>query len=287
MHNIAFILCFGLLPLGALAEDIPLETTVIVAPISPTSVLKSPTTEKPLLTVLTVDQYLGHRDDIAAYTEFTADLDLKLNTNNEIEVVQALDRNTNISVTDREYTWVDTKLFHFYVITKDFHSVAIKWRNSLTLPASKASQDQGLIAAPAVRVSFSKSFFGDVVVLGYRPTFRYNFNQFTTSLSGTPVKKMILGHSLLGTFNFSDKLQATALAASFIEWNEATAFQTKPETSGGSYEFEGVLLYQINSYLSPHIGVDQADATYKEGRFDVSLYHPANTRYFVGLDLSF
>ena len=209
-----------------------------------------------------------------------------LNAKNTFQIVQTVDKLYYVDPQISQVQLEDTRIYHYYTFTDNFYGSKISLRSGISLPTSTVSQDQGLGLGLSVRPSISKDFLHGTLHLAYSPVFRYNFNTYTTSPDGYPLAQMSVSNSLFVGYDLPYKFNVSLMAAGGVDFRQQSLYQTIPNDTSGSYSFSAYLSYQLTKNISPRVGVDQSAGYIQDGRYEVDVYDPQNTRFIVALDLS-
>jgi hypothetical protein len=240
------------------------------------------------------EYYPQFRDGQETFTDILLDLGYRFDDKNSVKVLQPGRVIGVVSSEDPtqgkkiEYKGADTMLRYGRVLAKG----AMGWdwglRTEVTLPVSKGSVANHVISRPTLMVLATRKFFAETLTLSYRPYYTYQINENATGADGKPLPQHFLGHLLITQLKVTDWLSLEGVFQGVMNWD-----QEAPAPLSNSTEEMGSYLYDFSVGVSPvepltlKVGYSQSDAFLKNDKYDVALYNPDTTRYYLAAELSF
>ena len=256
-------------------------------PVSTVTTTK-PEAEKPWSVGVDVEHHLGFQSDIYPYTQFGVLGVFKPSERHTISVAQPMKKLYEVpQYGESEFQLDDTSISHNFQIAEDFYGFGLNWKTGITLPVSQFSRSRGVITKPSVALKVDRKFLDERLTLSYQPFYRYYFKQYTTTVSGTPLPVMTLGHTLGAEFELLPKLSLSLSGTGSYSWKEKHPTATQDPPVDGDYGYETALGYEISKNLNMKVGYGQADSFVKDGRYEVQIFDPGVSRFFFGVGLSF
>lgn len=248
-----------------------------------TTTVKASDSAKPWSARASGEFYAKHRRDHDAYAVTTLDLNYKFDDLNSARILQSATKYTVVPQGDAEFLLDDTTIQYTRVLIKDWNGFGVRVRPGLSLPVSRESGKQGIVSRPSVSLPIARKFIAGKVSTSYTPFYRYQINRFQTRISGAPLRKHSLGHTLALSYSITEKFAASVTGQGQYNWDEQSPYAKVDPRPKGNYIFDSGLSYAFNENFEIGAGFAQSDGFIREGRYDVNVYDPSTSRYYLTL----
>jgi hypothetical protein len=213
--------------------------------------------------------FAGFRGDVDPFTVGSLGYRRKLGRWT-IGLSQAFTKYYVINDGESELKLADTNLSASTSLDGNFgfsHGLAI----SLTLPVSEFSSEQNVITALRGGFSSSRSFYGDKVNYALTPSFRYFFNQYTTTRSGqgdnggSPLRHYMmsieqsLSYKLLPRLNLGLIVTYQQIFYEDIGYRNRVSTASTDALLSEAYSIDLSAVYEVRDNLSVGGGYSQGD----------------------------
>ncbi|MCM2280275.1 MAG: hypothetical protein NDI61_00355 [Bdellovibrionaceae bacterium] len=229
------------------------------------------------------EYYVKHRRDHEAHSDVTLSVNYKWSDASSFSLRQTGTKYMVVPYGEPEFVIDDTTLIYTRLLLKDWNGFSVRARPSLSLPTSRESGRQGIVSRPTLALPISREFLGKKLTASYTPLYRYQINRFQTRIGGAPLPQHALAHTLGLSYAFTESISASVSAQGQYVWSEQSPYAQVPPRPRGQYAYDANLSYKITGYLDVGIGYLQSDKFIKEGRYDVNLYDPSTSRYYISL----
>ncbi len=232
------------------------------------------------------EYYMKHRRDHDAYAVMALDLSYRFDGENSVRVLQTATKYTVVPQGDADFLLDDTTLQYTRLLVKDWNGFEARLRPSLSVPTSRESGRQGIVSRLGLSVPITRKFASGRVAATYTPFYRYQINRFRTRIGGAPLREHSLGHTLALAYSLTERLAAEAVGQGQYNWNEQSPYAQVDARPQGGYAFGAGLSYGFGENVAVGAGYSQSDAFIRDGRYDVNLYDPVTSRYYLSLSVA-
>lgn len=235
----------------------------------------------------------AHRDDQRTFTDFTLFFDYQLDKSNTIRVLQAPRKQYEVVYGEAEWQASDTIVSHFWSTGKSIGPARLRWVTALNIPTAQDSIDQDKITTVSGTLQANALFAGKFMVSA-RPFLRYNFYEFKTSKSGTPLPAWVYGLNVVTSYQLTSKFSLNGTFGYNVVVNNASqyddstgGFNTTTAQTDGRYLVYLAANYEWTDKFATYLSYLQGDNYVREGRFEVYGYDPTASRVGVGTTFYF
>lgn len=232
------------------------------------------------------------RDDQFSYTDFTFFFDYQLDRNNSFRILQAPTKLYEVAPNESEFTASDTILYHFWNTQQTLGTFKLRLVSAVNLPTAEDSVRNDKILTVTETLQANTMLRGNVL-LSLRPFMRYNWYEFKTTKSGTPLPAFTGGLNLVSSYQMTNKFSINASAGYSFVTNYASQFEESTagiDTSAqveGRYSFSLGGNYELTDKFSLYGSYSQGDIYIKDGRYEVYAYDPQISRFGIGATVYF
>lgn len=234
------------------------------------------------------------RDDQFTFTDFTFFFDYQINKQHSVRVLQAPTKKYDVGLGENETVASDTILNHFWNTGYSIGPTRFRWVTALNLPTSIESQDNNKILTTGGTLQANTMLFANRFLVSVRPFFRYNWYEFKTSESGTPLPAFTYGVTMVNSYSFNEKLSLNATFSYSVVSEYASQYDTSTNLGGlvdenpsGRYSFDLSANYSWTDKFGTYLGYSQGDAYIRDGRYEIYAYDPQLSRYSFGMTFYF
>lgn len=213
-------------------------------------------------------------------------LGLKINKNHSLRLDGAFTKLYIVDPNQDELQVDDAALSYRYKVSQKPLGLSLSAKTSFLIPLSERSIRNDLLTRVTERFYITKKFFKDRLILSYRPSGSYYFNEYKVTRGGTPLTKWKLGHSALLSYRPIPSAGITFIAGSTITQKEKILYQADSGQTNGGYSFNLYTDFQIfKDRLYGRLGMSQSGSQLNGGFRDISLYDDEGTNYYAALDI--
>ena len=229
------------------------------------------------------------REDQEAYTSMTAIGDYFLNKKHRLRIMQSGFKTYSKYESENEFQPSNTRLYHYYNFENKLLGASWMWRNDFSLPVSDIAVRDDEITQLTSTMFISKMFLANRLFASIRPFARYHWNKYRTSPGGRLLPLYTFGSSAILSYSLTSKF--SVLGSAFYNIVGRNSSQYDPnfvQREEGIYSFSLALNYQANKVFGFYASYLTGAAQYiNEGRYEVYLYDPNNSRFGVGVTAIF
>ena len=243
---------------------------------------------------ISAEHYTPFHEDVEEYTYIFLSGSYKLDSKNTFSFLQWITKAYYTSPGENEVGLVDTRLRHTYKLSDNFLNTKWNWRSEITLPVSEASQRHDRLTRLGGRLTASKDI-GKTNITA-RGFLNYYVNEYKTTdagtgtSGGTPLREMMYGYVLEGSYYLTDKIDLSA--SYFFSENryEQLDFRNRTSTLGKvknppthTYSIDLTASYAFNSQMSASLGYSQGtEVLERGGNTDMYFYEQEESVWALG-----
>jgi hypothetical protein len=233
------------------------------------------------------EHYIGLSDQVDPSSVFMLDGIWRPTENGTLRVIQSFQKLYEVIPGQDEVQAQDTYVYYYYNFYKNKDLGVFAIRPGATIPVSAASRRLGVASKSSLRLSWTRRFWQDQLILSYRPLFSYQFNRYKQTPSGTPMKQWGLSHSLLAQLKAYSNLSIVGALAQGISRTEEGVNQAAATSSDGVFSIDLYAQLEFSSEWALRTGWTQAGSQIKAGAVDVEPFQEEETQYYMALDYTF
>lgn len=236
--------------------------------------------------LLNATHVAGYNESIDPITSLSVTGTMKVYKNLTLGITQPFTKAYVKNEGEDEFLYHDTIISASYTPNYNFLGWNNNYTATLTLPISEASRDQDVITTAGITPSFSKNAFEDKISLVFAPTFRYYWNEYTTTRTnrgdngGNPMPIYKWGLSFSGAYSI-DKVFSLLCSIGYSELQYHHA--DKDDPTDGGYKVSMIVNAKANEDLSISIGHTHGDTMELTKDSRVYLYDKNQDQYFLSV----
>lgn len=235
----------------------------------------------------------AQRDDQRSYTDYTVFFDYQLDKANTFRILQAPRQQYEVVYGEEEWLASDTIVSHYWNTGKSVGPARLRWVTSVNIPTAQDSMTQDKITTVAGTLQANALFAGKFMVSA-RPFLRYNWYEFKTSKSGTPLPAWVYGLNVVASYQMTSKFSLNGTFGYNIVVNNASqydestgGFNTTPAQTDGRYTVYFAANYEWTDKFATYLSFLQGDSYIRDGRYEVYAYDPVVSRLGAGATFYF
>ncbi len=227
-------------------------------------------------------------DEVRDFSEFLIEAKYHFNEKTSIAIGQEAKKLYEIAaVGEDEFLPGDTRVYLSRELSPDFFTIQWDLEVGATLPVSQESRDTKHVTRPHLALRASRSFFRDLVTVGYSPFVSYSFNQYATSKAGQPLQKIVFGQGVDASVAIlRDRLYVKGWAKGYHRTYEE--FDHSVTTPGATQSFDvgSALALKVTDQIGVEAGVTRGTSVLNDIRYDSNFYDREQTRVFAAFKVS-
>ena len=227
---------------------------------------------------ITTNMFKPSTPDHQLSSDFNLSVALKPMKENSVSFALAANKDLK---GEREFNWSDGSLAYSHSLYKT-EDYSISGAAIVILPMSKSSREiQGLNTGIIIAPTISSAFGTDSFSASLRPSARYNFHRYKTSLLGGSNTEYALGARLTLGYNFTDEISVNAASS----YNRNTTYYGN---TSDNYAFIQSLGYQATPEFALELGhANGGNALAPNGTdTDINFYDDNSSTVYFALTLS-
>lgn len=222
------------------------------------------------------------------FSEFLIEAKYHINDQTSVGIGQEAKKLYLIAATgEDEFLPGDTRLYLSRELSPDFFTIQWNLEIGATLPVSKESRDTKHITRPYLALRASRSFFNDLLTVGYSPFVSYSFNQYATSNSGQPLQKIVFGQGVDASIAIlRNRLYVKGWAKGYHRMYEEYDHSITTPGATQSFDVGSALSLKVTDQIGIDAGVTRGTSVLNSIRYDSSFYDREETRVFAAIKVS-
>lgn len=233
-------------------------------------------------------QLIGTGSEARPFTEIVGGLGYRFNDTHNVGFRQDMKKLYELNPSgEEELLFEDTVLYYQCHLSKDFGGIDWTLHSGVTMPVSKASSDNFHATRPSLGLEAKASFLGGKVTVSMQPMVMYYVNQFATSPSGSPLRKMSFVPQAQVAVDVTSRLKwVTWAKAGYHMYEEFDNSSTTPAPTD-SLEYGSYAGIQISKNIGTQVGYLKANSMLSDPQVDVNFYDSVSDRFYAAVVFNF
>lgn len=230
----------------------------------------------------------GKQGRVRDFSEFLVGVRYHIDDKTAVAVGQEAKKLYEIAaVGEDEFLLGDTRLFLNHKISPDFLTFQWDLEVGATLPVSHSSRNNKHITRPHLALRATRSFFKDLLTVGYSPFVSYSFNQYATDKTGQPLQKIVFGQGIDARIAvLRRRLYVKGWAKGYHRTYEEFDFSTTTPGATQSFDLGSALDLVVTDQVGLEAGITRGTSVLSDLRYDSGSYDSEQTRVFAAIKVS-